>query len=209
MLEKQGIYAITPDENDSAKLVRDVEEVLRAGVTWLQYRNKHADPAKQLEQAGLLRALCAMYSVPLIINDNVQLAFAVDADGVHLGGDDDSITHAREVLGSTKIIGASCYNDLHLAERAIAEGASYVAFGAVFASPTKPNAPSVALDVFREAAQFAVPVVAIGGITADNGRQVVDAGADLLAMISGIFAAPDLTQAVRAYQQCFRTQDEN
>lgn len=204
MILQKGIYAITQDELNSTQLVRDVEEALRGGVSCMQYRNKKADVSLQLEQAGLLRALCAMYDVPLIINDNVQLALAVDADGVHLGADDGSIAHARELLGAEKIIGASCYADLSLAERAVHEGANYIAFGAVFASPTKPNAPSVSLDVFGQAAQFGVPVVAIGGITADNGRQVVAAGADLLAVISGIFGASDITQAVREYQECFQ-----
>lgn len=201
---QKGIYAITPDEMDSTKLVREVEGVLGAGVSCLQYRNKKADASLQLEQAGLLRALCSLHDVPLIINDNVQLALAVDADGVHLGADDGSIAQARELLGTDRIIGASCYADLSLAKRAVEEGANYVAFGAVFTSPTKPNAPSVALDVFGQATQFGVPVVAIGGITADNGHQVIAAGADLLAVISGIFGASDLSAAVRAYQECFK-----
>lgn len=199
----RGVYAITPDENDTAKLIAGVEKVLEAGIACLQYRNKDADASLQLEQAGLLRALCSLHSTPLIINDDARLAFAVDADGVHLGADDGSITQARALLGPDKIIGASCYSDLQLAARAVDDGASYVAFGAVFASPTKPGAPGVALDVFGRAAQFGVPVVAIGGITPDNGRQVVAAGADMLAVISGIWAAPDPVAAVRAYQDCF------
>lgn len=136
----RGVYAITPDTADTEKLIADAERALQAGAACLQYRNKIADASLLLEQAGLLRALCTMYKTPLIINDNVRLAEAVDADGVHLGVDDGSIQNARETLGADKIIGATCYSDLQLAARAVRDGANYIAFGAVFASPTKPHA---------------------------------------------------------------------
>ena len=199
----RGLYAITPDEPDTARLLARVEAVLQAGATWLQYRNKSADPELRELQARALVPVCREHGVALIVNDDWRLAAAVGADGAHLGQADGEIAIARDALGADAILGASCYDALHLAHAAHAAGASYVAFGAFFASPTKPNAPRAALDLLRDSAMLGIPRVAIGGITPDNARPLVAAGADLLAVISGIFDAPDPATATRAYLSCF------
>jgi thiamine-phosphate pyrophosphorylase len=155
------------------------------------------------EQAAALQPLCAQYGVPLIINDDWRLAAALKADGAHMGEDDGELAAARTALGPGAILGASCYGNLERAERAVAAGASYVAFGAFFVSPTKPHARAASPQVLRDAARLGVPRVAIGGITPDNGWLLAQAGADLLAVISGVFDAPDPALAVRAYRACF------
>lgn len=198
-----GLYAITPDERDSQRLLERVEPVLQAGAAWLQYRNKSADAALRAQQARMLQPLCARHGVPLIINDDWRLAAAIGADGVHLGEDDGEIFVARAALRDGAIVGASCYDRLDLAENAVRAGASYVAFGAFFPSPTKPHARIAAPELLAQAASLCVPRVAIGGITPDNGRSLVDAGADLLAVISGVFDAPDPVAATRGYRSCF------
>ena len=202
----RGLYLLTPDDSDTARLLAATACALEAGVTWLQYRNKQVDAEQREHQARALLALCHARSVPLIVNDDVALAMRIGADGVHLGQDDGDPAIARAQLGPAAIIGVSCYNDLLLAQRAVAAGASYIAFGAFFASPTKPAARRATPELLREAAMLGVPQVAIGGITPDNGRSLVAAGADLLAVISGVYAAPDIGAAVRAYHSCFTNQ---
>jgi thiamine-phosphate pyrophosphorylase len=199
----RGLYAITPDEPDTNRLLARVETVLRAGASWLQYRNKAASDDLRAEQALVLQSLCSRFKVPLIINDDWALAAAVGAAGAHLGEGDGELALARHELGAGAILGASCYNDLKLARQAVFAGASYVAFGAFFASPTKPNARQASPDLLREAAALGLPRVAIGGITPDNARPLLEAGADLIAVISGVFDAPDPTAATRAYLSCF------
>ena len=199
----RGLYAVTPDEPDTNRLLARVETVLRAGASWLQYRNKAASEDLRAEQALALQSLCSRSKVPLIINDDWALAAAVGAAGAHLGEDDGELALARHELGAGAILGASCYNDLKLARQAAFAGASYIAFGAFFASPTKPNARQASPDLLREAAALRVPRVAIGGITPDNARPLVQAGADLIAVISGVFDAPDPAAATRAYLSCF------
>ena len=199
----RGLYAITPDEPDTNRLLARVETVLRAGASWLQYRNKAASDDLRAEQALVLQSLCSRFKVPLIINDDWALAAAVGAAGAHLGEDDGELALARHELGAGAILGASCYNDLKLARQAAFAGATYIAFGAFFASPTKPNARQASLDLLREAAALGLPRVAIGGITPDNARPLLEAGADLIAVISGVFEAPDPTAATRAYLSCF------
>jgi thiamine-phosphate pyrophosphorylase len=199
----RGLYAITPDEPDTNRLLARVETVLRAGASWLQYRNKAASDDLRAEQALVLQSLCSRFKVPLIINDDWALAAAVGAAGAHLGEDDGELALARHELGPDAILGASCYNDLKLARQAAFAGATYIAFGAFFASPTKPNARQASPDLLREAAALGLPRVAIGGITPDNARPLVEAGADLIAVISGVFDAPDPTAATRAYLSCF------
>ncbi|MGH8072661.1 MAG: thiamine phosphate synthase [Lysobacter sp.] len=201
--KSSGLYAITPDEPDSGRLLERVEVVLAAGATWLQYRNKSADASLRAQQARLLQPACARHGVPLIINDDWRLAAAVGADGVHLGKDDGELATARAALGPGAIVGASCYDSLELARNAVAVGADYVAFGAFFPSPTKPDARVANPALLAAAASLGVPLVAIGGITPDNGASLVDAGADLLAVISGVFDAPDPDAATRAYMSCF------
>lgn len=196
----QGLYAITPDEPDTAELLSKVRLALQGGVQVLQYRNKQGDEALRLEQAMALRKLTQEFAVLLIINDDATLAKRVDADGVHLGGEDGSVAAARAILGSEKIIGVSCYNRANLAHEAAAQGADYVAFGAVFASSVKPSAPVASLALLRQARnELALPVVAIGGITLENGASVLSAGADALAVITALFGAEDITQAARQF----------
>lgn len=201
----RGVYLITPDEADTARLLERVQPLLAAGATWLQYRNKSADAGTRHEQARALQALCAASSVPLIINDDAALAAAVGAAGVHLGEDDGDIAAARTLLGPGAIIGASCYDQLALARRAVAAGASYVAFGAFFPSRSKATTRRAHPRLLHEAAALGVPRVAIGGLAADNAAPLVAAGADLLAVISSVFAADDPVAALRGYQACFAT----
>jgi len=198
-----GLYAITPDEPDIGRLLARVETVLAAGTTWLQYRNKQASDDLRVEQALALNSLCSAYGVPLIINDDWALAAAIGASGAHLGENDGELAIAREALGAEAILGASCYDDLRLARLAVLAGASYVAFGAFYPSSTKPDARCASLSTLREAASLGVPLVAIGGITPDNARPLIEAGANLVAVISGVFDAPDPAEAVRAYLSCF------
>jgi len=199
----RGLYLITPDDNHTPALLARVEPLLAAGITWLQYRNKTAGDALRHEQATALQALCAAAGVPLIINDDVRLARAVGAAGVHLGEDDGDIAAARTLLGPAAIIGASCYDELLLAERAVAAGASYVAFGAFFPTRSKSTHRRASTELLAAAAPLGVPRVAIGGITPDNTPGLVAAGADLVAVIAGVFAAPDPVAAARAYSAAF------
>lgn len=204
-----GVYAITPDTADTEHLLTQVEYALAGGIAAVQYRDKSGDVARRHAQASELVALCRQYGVPLIVNDDLRLADLVDADGVHLGRDDGSLTEARIILGPGKFIGASCYQSLDLARAAQAAGADYVAFGSFFASPTKPAAPRAALELLREAtAAIHVPLVAIGGITLANATQIIDAGADAIAVLSALFDAPDIRAAARDFNQLFATESE-
>lgn len=197
----RGLYLITPDEADTHRLLARVEPLLVEGVTWLQYRHKEASPALRREQAEALQALCARTGVPLIVNDDARLAAAVGAAGVHLGEDDGDIAAARALLGEAAIVGASCYNELERARRAVAAGASYVAFGAFFPTRSKTTTRRAAPALLSDAAVLGVPRVAIGGITPDNTPALVAAGADLVAVIGGVFEAADPVGAVRAYRR--------
>ena len=199
----RGLYLITPDESDTAHLLARTAPLLAAGVTWLQYRNKSAGDALRHEQASALQSLCTSAGVPLIINDDVRLARSVGAAGVHLGEDDGDIAAARALLGEQAIVGASCYDQLPLAQRAVSAGANYVAFGAFFPTRSKTGTRQASVDVLSAAAALGVPRVAIGGITPDNGRSLVEAGADLIAVISGVYDAADPVAAVHAYCQLF------
>lgn len=198
----RGIYLITPDETDTARLLERVRPLL-ADTTWLQYRNKTVDAATRRQQAQALQQLCAGAGVPLIINDDAALALEVGAAGVHLGEDDGDIAAARALLGPGAIIGASCYDELELARRAVASGGSYIAFGAFFPSRSKATTRRAQPQLLRDSAALGVPRVAIGGLTPDNSAPLVAAGADLLAVISSVFAADDPPAALRAYRACF------
>lgn len=198
-----GLYLITPDEADTARLLARTAPLLAAGAAWLQYRNKSAGGALRHEQASALQELCLQAGAPLIVNDDVRLARAVGAAGVHLGEDDGDIAAARALLGAEAIIGSSCYDQLALAEAAVAAGADYVAFGAFFATRSKTGTRRADPRLLGEAASLGVPRVAIGGITPDNARSLVEAGADLVAVISGVYDAPDPVAAMHAYRQSF------
>ena len=204
-----GVYAITPETADTEHLLMQVEAALAGGVAAVQYRDKSDDVARRHEQASELVALCRPFGVPLIVNDDLRLADLCDADGVHLGRDDSSLREARIILGRGKIVGASCYQSLELALAAQAAGANYVAFGSFFASPTKPVAGRAGLDLLREAAPLIhVPLVAIGGITLANAPQLLDAGADSLAVLSALFDTPDIRASARALNHLFETESE-
>lgn len=198
----RGLYLITPEEPDTARLLDRVAAVLPYA-TWLQYRQKNADAGLRLAQAGALQALCMQAGVPLIVNDDVALAADVGTAGVHLGEDDGDIAAARALLGPQAIVGASCYDDVALAERAVAAGASYVAFGAFFPTASKVTTRRATPALLTNAATLDVPRVAIGGITPDNMGPLVAAGADLVAVIGGVFEAPDPVAAAIAYRQRF------
>ena len=193
-----GLYAITPDTDNSEQLIEQVSAALDGGARILQYRNKGSDAVRRLWQANILKSLAQSRGAIFIVNDDVALAEAIRADGVHLGRDDDAIAAARARLGEAAIIGASCYNSLELARSAVAAGASYVAFGAVFASGTKPGAVHAPLSLFADAARLGVPRVAIGGITTDNAGQVVAAGADAIAVIGGLFNGDGIAERAAA-----------
>ena len=196
----RGLYAITPDMADTAALLAKVEQALKAGVALLQYRNKIISKDKRLLQARELAPLARGYGVPLIVNDDVEIALSIGANGVHLGKDDGDVAAARAKLAG-KILGASCYADLESAKAAIRAGANYVAFGSVFPSPTKPDAVRAPLSLFQN--RLGVPLCAIGGITLGNAPQLIAAGADLLAVISDVFDADDIAVRVSQYRKLF------
>jgi thiamine-phosphate pyrophosphorylase len=196
----RGLYAITPDIADTAALAAKVEQALKAGVAMLQYRNKIISKDKRLLQARELAPLARGYGVPFIINDDVEIALAVSANGVHLGKDDGDLAAARAKMPG-RILGASCYSDLDQARAAVRAGASYVAFGSVFPSPTKPDAVRAPLSLFRS--QLGVPLCAIGGITLKTAPELIAAGADLLAVISDVFDAHDIALRVSEYRKLF------
>jgi thiamine-phosphate pyrophosphorylase len=205
-----GLYAITPDYRHGIdRLRRDVEAALTGGARVIQYRDKSDDSARRRTEALALRELCAAHRVPFIVNDDVELAVAVAADGVHVGRDDGELATARRRLGNQRLVGVSCYNDFDLARQAAAGGADYVAFGSFFASPTKPHAVAATPALLHQARdELGIPVVAIGGISPENGAALVRHGADMLAVISAVFGADDITAAARAFAPCFDTAEE-
>jgi thiamine-phosphate pyrophosphorylase len=198
----RGLYLITPDDADTPRLLARVASVLPHAAL-LQYRNKPADAALRRVQAEALAGLCRAQGVPLVINDDAALAQAVGAAGVHLGEDDGDLAAARNLLGDDAIVGVSCYNEAARARTAAEAGARYIAFGAFFPSGTKPNARRATPDLLLGSADLGLPRVAIGGITPDNARGLVEAGADLLAVIGGVFDAPDPVAAARAFRALF------
>lgn len=197
---KRGLYAITaPRHPDRRRLLDEADAVLAGGARMLQFRDKSGDAGWRRAAAEALLDLCRDARVPLVINDDVALARAIGADGVHLGREDDDLVAARLALGPRAIIGASCYSDLARARAAAAAGADYLAFGSVFESGSKPGAPACPLDVFAAARPLGLPLVAIGGITPDHAHAVLDAGADLLAVIGALFDTPDPGAAARQF----------
>lgn len=202
-MKLKGLYAVTPDLADTDGLLRRTEQALEGGAMLVQYRNKPAGALRR-EQASALLALCRRQGVPLVINDDLPLALALGADGAHLGRDDGDLAAARAALGPGRILGVSCYDDPERAREARRIGADYVAFGSFFASPTKPAAVRAPLALLAEAkAACGLPVCAIGGITLHNAPQLIEAGADLLAVISDLFEAPDIRARAAAYTSLF------
>jgi thiamine-phosphate pyrophosphorylase len=200
----RGLYAITPDLEDTALLLGRCEQVLKGGASLLQYRNKKAGTALKREQAFELAALCRRHACLFIVNDDVRLAVEVDAQGAHLGGEDGELAEARRLLGNGRLLGASCYNRIELAHAARSAGADYVAFGAAFTSPTKPGAVRAPLALFREGRTVGLPVVAIGGITLDNAPSLLEAGVDALAVITTLFDAADGEVPARQFAALFK-----
>jgi thiamine-phosphate pyrophosphorylase len=190
----RGLYAITPE---GPGLPGKVRAALEGGIALLQYRRKGAT---NLAEAKQIQRLAREHGVPFIVNDDLRLALELDADGVHLGREDGDLVTARRQLPA-KLLGASCYNDAGRAEAALRAGADYLAFGSVFPSPTKPGAVRAPLSLF--ATKRGVPLCAIGGITLANAPQVIAAGADLLAVISDLFDAPDIAARAREYARLF------
>ncbi len=205
--ELRGLYAITPDEPDETRLLAAARAALAGGSVLLQFRDKTDDDGRRRRLATALQAACREHGARFIVNDDLELALAVDADGVHLGAADGDLAAARRALPAGRLLGASCYADFETARRAVAAGADYVAFGAVCPSPTKPDAVRAPLALLARArAELAVPVCAIGGITLAEAPRIVAAGADLLAVITDLFAAPDIARRASDYQRLFQEQ---
>ncbi|MDX1589181.1 MAG: thiamine phosphate synthase [Oleiphilaceae bacterium] len=203
-LPTRGLYAITdPQRLPGEKLFSGVEAALRGGAVLVQYRDKTATPEQRRHRAQSLLALCRDYRVPLIINDDPQLALALGAEGVHLGRSDPDLQASRRLLGPDAIIGTSSQADLCHARAVAGNPADYVAFGRFYHSNTKSGAPQAPLSVLEESRDLAVPRVAIGGITLDNAPPLIAAGADLLAVVQGLFAADDIEARARAFSRLF------
>jgi len=201
LLTRNGLYAITDGPRDD--LLAACEAAIDGGAVLLQYRDKTDDAARRLAEARALADLCARRHVALIVNDDIDLALASGAMGVHLGEQDADIASARAKLGPCAIVGVSCYDSLERARVLAAEGADYLAFGAFFPSPTKPNARVATPALLRDAKTLDVPLVAIGGITAANAAPLIDAGANYLAVISAVFGARDVRGAARSIAALF------
>jgi thiamine-phosphate pyrophosphorylase len=200
----RGLYAITPSDSLLPRLSALVSSALAGGVRVVQYRNKFAPPPLKRAQAAELLRICRAADAKLIVNDDLWLALEIGADGAHLGKEDGDVRMARQALGSHRILGVSCYNDMGRAEAAAAAGADYIAVGSVFASNTKPDATRASLDFLSEAKRrFELPVAAIGGITLGNAKDVIAAGADMIAVITDLFDTMNIQERAAAFQRLF------
>ena len=200
----RGLYLVTPNWDDTERLIATTDAALGAGAALVQYRHKEAAPALRKEQATALLALCRRHDRPLVINDHLDLCQDIDADGVHLGHTDQGVRAARALLGPGKIVGASCYGELALARAAVQDGASYVAFGGFYPSPVKKYTfvtPPELLDQAR--AELSLPIVIIGGMTPANAAPLVARGIDLVAAITSVYGARDPAGAARAFGALF------
>ncbi|MBX8489660.1 thiamine phosphate synthase [Pseudomonas cichorii] len=206
-MKLRGLYAITDSTLLAGKFLTYVQAALDGGVTLLQYRDKTSDESRRLREASELLKLCEQYKTRLIINDDAELAARLGV-GVHLGQTDGSLPDARALLGHKAIVGATCHGKLELAEKAKADGATYVAFGRFFSSQTKPDAPAVPFDLLDQVrAKVHLPIAVIGGITLENAPQLVAHGADLLAVVNGLFGAEnpqEVTRRAKAFNSLFR-----
>lgn len=205
-MKLRGLYAITDSQLLAGRFLSHVEAALEGGVCLLQYRDKSDDAARRLREAEGLMKLCERYGTQLLINDDAELAARLGV-GVHLGQTDGPLTPARALLGRQAIIGSTCHASLELAAQAASEGASYVAFGRFFNSVTKPGAPAANVGLLEQArAQVKLPIAVIGGITLDSAAPLVAHGADLLAVIHGLFgadSAQEVTRRARAFNALF------
>lgn len=203
-----GLYAITPEQSDTATLLYQVEQALLGGINLLQYRAKKLSPQLRKQQANELRSLCADFKCPLIINDDVQLTAEVGAHGVHLGQSDESPEFARTLLGTDALIGITCHASLQYAEVATntKDTVNYLAFGAFFPSPSKPNAQLATISILSKARErFSLPIVAIGGITPNNAAPLIEAGADMIAVIDSLFTSKDIQAKCRQFHAVFES----
>ena len=200
----RGLYLVTPNWDDTDRLLDVTEQALQEGVALLQYRHKNADAALRREQAGALLLLARKYGVPFIVNDFIDLCEELDADGVHVGGTDISVAQARARLGKQKLVGASCYGDLQLARQAQLGGASYMAFGGFYPSLVKQYPVTTDPDIVQQAKrEIALPCVVIGGMTPENAAPLAARGADLVAAISSVYLADDVAISVREFNKLF------
>ena len=211
VLPSSGLYAITDSTlHKGAALEQAVTEAVAGGARVIQYRDKSANADRRRAEAAMLVRVCRKRGVPLIVNDDVELALQIDADGVHLGREDTALSSARAALGKDFIIGVSCYNQVGLAEAAQANGADYVAFGSMFASTTKPDATQAEFSTLERARhRIHLPIVAIGGITPDNGGSLLEAGVDMLAVVTGVFGRAHPGEAAREYARLFVRQKQD
>ena len=207
-MKLRGLYAVTDSQLLAGKFLSYVEAALDGGVTLLQYRDKSGDETRRLREATELLKLCERYKTRLIINDDAEVAARLGV-GVHLGQTDGSLADARALLGHKAIVGATCHAQLELATKAKADGATYVAFGRFFNSNTKPGAPTCTLDMLTEARKrIALPIAVIGGVTLENAAPLVAHGADLLAVVHGLFGAEtaqEVTRRARAFNDLFKS----
>ncbi|HSY30264.1 MAG TPA: thiamine phosphate synthase [Burkholderiaceae bacterium] len=202
----RGLYLVTPDCDNTQQLLEITELALRGGAALVQYRHKTADAALRLEQAECLQALCRTYHKPFIINDHLDLCLALNADGIHVGGTDESVARVRAAMGPRKIVGASCYGSMELAHEAYRTGASYIAFGGFYPSRVKQYPVTTSPDIISQAKkEIPLPNVVIGGMTCDNAAPLVANGADMVAAISSIYLAGNPQSAARAFSDLFES----
>lgn len=201
----KGLYLVTPDWDDTDKLVAATEQAIAGGASLLQYRHKTASAELRTEQAAALLTLCRRLNVPLIINDHLDLCERIDADGIHVGGTDASVAEVRTKLGKAKIVGSSCYGDLQLARDAAVAGASYVAFGGFYPSRVKKYEVTTSPDIITRAlSDIDLPLCVIGGMTPQNARSLIELGAHAVAAISSVYAATDHRSAAAEFASMFR-----
>ena len=210
MNKLKGLYAITDPKLMNTDLISKTEQAILGGINILQYRNKTAPLDQQEQEAQKIAILCKKNNVLFLINDNVELALKVNADGVHIGQSDTELQQARKVLGENKVIGVTCHNKIELAQIAQQQGANYVAFGRFFNSETKPSAPPAELSLISEAKKsISIPIVAIGGITQETAPLLLKGGADMLAIIHAIFGQDDISNATRQFVEIIDSPKES
>ena len=200
----KGLYAITPDMADLNTLIQKTQLAIEGGAFMVQYRSKILNRDVKMQQCAAILRLCREYEIPCIVNDDVDMCRVLETDGVHLGEKDDNIAEVRSILGEDAIIGSSCYDQLNRAKLAQKEGASYVAFGAMFETSTKPNAPRASLALLREAkSEIQIPIVAIGGITMNNAHDVIETGIDAIAVITNLYESNSIKETAETLSQMF------
>ena len=200
----KGLYAITPDSADLNTLIQKTKSAIEGGAFMVQYRSKIHDRDVKMQQCAAILCLCREYEIPCIVNDDVDMCRILEADGVHLGEKDHNIAEVRNILGEDAIIGSSCYDQLNRAKSAQKEGASYVAFGAMFPTSTKPNAPRATLALLKEAKrEIQIPIVAIGGITVNNAHDAIKTGIDAIAVITSLYEAKSIKGTAETFVKMF------